>query len=77
MVICVEDVFGYASLEIDFYLKYQAKIDAIVNDKGWRVVKGKLGVGILPDKDIVKLEFGDKPDKKTMKKMMKERKAKV
>lgn len=72
----IDEIFGHSSLDLDVYRTHQAAIDAEAKEKGWEIEVGRFSVAFFRGKDRPKLVFGERPDKKTMKVMVKENKNK-
>lgn len=66
--------FGYSWVPIDEFMAHRVDIETFVNENGWRVVVGTLGAGILEGEKPIVLKFGEKPDRKTIKRIIKETK---
>lgn len=74
--LAIDEVFGYASLDLDAYLFHQAAIDAYALEQGWKVEVGVLSVAFFRGGFKIELKFGEKPDKKQLKVLVNESKEK-
>lgn len=72
----VTKIFGYGSLSRSIVDDNKLDPHKIAAEMGCIAVEGTLQWGFLPSKITPKLQFGEKPDKKTMRKMVKEEKTK-
>jgi hypothetical protein len=72
--IAVTEVFGYAHITRTEADELGIDVRALVNENNWTLVEGTLVYGILYEKSRADLEFGQKPDRKTLRKMIKEQK---
>lgn len=72
IVLSVSKVFGHASVEIVEVQDVGLDIQNLVNERNWTLITGTIVYGVLPIPVRHELQFGDKPDKKTLRKMVKE-----
>lgn len=77
ITLCVEQVFDTCSLDWRVFEKRKDAIETLVNEKGWRIEIHTLNTAIFKDKIGLKLVFGEKPDKKQIREIMKAKKTNV
>lgn len=75
LTLCVETVFGYGSLDRSFVEDQKLDVQALAKEKGWHCEEGSLNFGFWRGGNAVTLKFGEKPDKKQLKRLVKEAKA--
>jgi len=76
VTLCVDTVFGYASVSVDWIADHGFDWRALARDRGWDLHKGTCNITFLRNKKGSGLVFGDKPDKKAMREMIKQEKLK-
>lgn len=69
---CVEEVFGYGHLPCDFIKEYNIDIEKLAREHDWKIEIGVLTVSFHLGTSRTLLVFGQKPDKKEMRRLVKE-----
>lgn len=72
----VTKIFGYGSLSRTIVDDNKLDVHKIAAEMGCVAIEGTLVWGFTPTKIVPTLQFGERPDKKTMRKMVKEEKTK-
>lgn len=69
----MNEVFGYGSVPVDLVNENREAFVSVMRKWKWHAIKGVLNVGFLREKPkMVDLEFGHAPDKKEVKKILKD-----
>lgn len=76
ILISIHEVFGYTSIDINWIEENQFDYEAFANENSLKFKRNVFTVSFSIDRDMHTVEFGHRPDDKTMKRMIKEQKGK-